>query len=73
MLFAAVDSAFYGDEAVGPVTDFTIAEQMLPYAEKWIARGGRLHHISRHMLALFQGQPGAPGWPWKSASIWREI
>lgn len=61
MLFSTIDRVIYGAEK-STVNDFSIAEQMLPYAEDWIASGGRLHHISRHMLALFQGQPGARAW-----------
>ena len=61
MLFSTIDRVIYGAEK-SAVNDFSIAEQMLPYAEDWIACGGRLHHISRHMLALFQGQPGARAW-----------
>ena len=62
MIFAEVDRQIYGASNTSDVTDFSIAEQMLPYAERWIRDGGRLHHISRHMLALFQGQPGARMW-----------
>ncbi|MEL6463397.1 MAG: tRNA dihydrouridine(20/20a) synthase DusA [Pseudomonadota bacterium] len=35
---------------------------MLPYIETHLAQGGRLHQITRHMLALFAGRPGARGW-----------
>lgn len=61
MLFAQVDTAVYG-EATAVVTELDVARAMLPYAESWVENGGRLHHISRHMLALFQGQPGARAW-----------
>ena len=30
-----------------------------PYVEAHLARGGRLQHISRHILGLYQGLPGA--------------
>lgn len=44
----------------------TIAEQavaaMLPYIERHLSDGGRLHQITRHMLGLFAGRPGARGW-----------
>lgn len=32
---------------------------MRPYIEAHIANGGRLQHISRHLLGLYQGLPGA--------------
>jgi len=35
---------------------------MLPYIEKELARGERLGRITRHMLGLFAGQPGARAW-----------
>lgn len=35
---------------------------MLPYIEAHLSRGGRLHQITRHMLGLFAGRPGARGW-----------
>ena len=35
---------------------------MLPYIEKELADGAFLKHITRHMLGLFAGQPGARGW-----------
>ena len=36
--------------------------QMLPYIEAHLTGGGRLHQITRHMLGLFAGKPGARGW-----------
>lgn len=39
-----------------------VAEAMLPYIESHLASGGRLHQITRHMLGLFHGRPGARGW-----------
>lgn len=39
-----------------------VVTQMQPYIEAHIARGGHLQHISRHMLGLFQGLPGARAW-----------
>jgi tRNA-dihydrouridine synthase A len=32
---------------------------MLPYIERELQRGTRLHSITRHMLGLFRGVPGA--------------
>ncbi len=39
-----------------------VVQLMLPYIADHVAGGGRLHHVSRHMLGLFQGRPGARGW-----------
>lgn len=35
---------------------------MRPYIADHLASGGRLHQITRHMLGLFAGRPGARGW-----------
>ncbi|MGI0116630.1 tRNA dihydrouridine(20/20a) synthase DusA [Zooshikella sp. RANM57] len=35
-----------------------ILSQFYPYIEKQLNDGTRLHHLSRHILGLFQGQPG---------------
>jgi tRNA-dihydrouridine synthase A len=32
---------------------------MRPYVEDELARGTALKHISRHLLGLYQGEPGA--------------
>ena len=39
-----------------------IVLEMLPYIETQLAAGERLHHITRHMLGLYSGQPGARRW-----------
>jgi tRNA-dihydrouridine synthase A len=41
---------------------FAVVEAMKPYIAAHLASGGRLHQISRHMLGLFHGRPGARGW-----------
>jgi tRNA-dihydrouridine synthase A len=35
------------------------AEALIPYLERELARGTRLHAITRHVLGLFRGVPGA--------------
>jgi tRNA-dihydrouridine synthase A len=35
------------------------AEALIPYIERELARGARLHAITRHLLGLFRGVPGA--------------
>ncbi len=39
-----------------------IVKRMLPYIEDELARGERLGSITRHMLGLFAGEPGARAW-----------
>ena len=35
---------------------------MIPHIESHLAEGGRLHSVTRHMLGLFAGRPGARAW-----------
>jgi tRNA-dihydrouridine synthase A len=57
MLLAA-DSALFGVAA--PVAEAReAAEKLFPYIEQAMARGARLHDVTRHLLGLFRGQPGA--------------
>ena len=35
---------------------------MLPYIDNHLSQGGRLHQVTRHMLGLFAGRPGARRW-----------
>ena len=39
-----------------------IIELMLPYIERQLSAGAELKHITRHMLGLYAGQPGARAW-----------
>jgi tRNA-dihydrouridine synthase A len=48
--------------AVEPADLRAAAERMIPYAEAHCAAGGRLANVTRHMLGLFQGVPGARAW-----------
>ncbi len=45
-----------------PVALEAAAERMIPYAERHCAEGGRLSAVTRHMIGLFQGRPGARRW-----------
>ena len=52
--------ALWGDGAGRDA--FEVVEDMRPYIADHLANGGRLHQITRHMLGLFHGRPGARGW-----------
>jgi tRNA-dihydrouridine synthase A len=39
-----------------------VVQAMLPYIDRHLASGGRLHQVTRHMLGVFHGQAGARGW-----------
>ena len=39
-----------------------IIDSMIPYIERQMLAGAELKHVTRHMLGLFAGQPGARAW-----------
>ncbi len=55
------DRVIFGDAR--PAADpWTVADRMRPYIAAHLAAGGRLHQVTRHMLGLFHGRPGARAW-----------
>jgi tRNA-dihydrouridine synthase A len=54
----AADPGLFGEPAPH-ATAREAAEALIPYIERELARGTRLHAISRHILGLFRGVPGA--------------
>lgn len=60
-LLSEVDERLFGGAAFG-LSRHEVLEAMIPYIERHLAEGGRLHHVTRHMLGLFSGQPGARRW-----------
>ena len=57
-LLLRVDSEFFGLAA--PFADgFAALEAFEPYIAGELARGARLHDMTRHLLGLFTGMPGA--------------
>ena len=57
-LLAKVEAALYGE----PMPERAdVLRRMQPYVEAELARGPALKHITRHVLGLFQGEPGARG------------
>ena len=60
-LLAEVDRRFYA-AGLTPVSRDDVIERLLPYAARQLAEGARLHHITRHILGLYQGMPGARAW-----------
>jgi tRNA-dihydrouridine synthase A len=54
----AVDPLIHGAPAPYPSPKAAL-EAFFPYVERELARGTRLHSITRHILGLFQGVPGA--------------
>jgi tRNA-dihydrouridine synthase A len=57
-ILAEADSLIYGERSV-PVDFAAVIDTMAAYAARHIERGGRLAHVTRHMVGLFHGLPGA--------------
>ncbi|RYC12403.1 tRNA dihydrouridine(20/20a) synthase DusA [Ciceribacter ferrooxidans] len=57
-LLTEVDAAIYGEEERRPDWD-AVRDAMMAHAARHIASGGRLIHVTRHMVGLFQGFAGA--------------
>ncbi|MBM6550313.1 tRNA dihydrouridine(20/20a) synthase DusA [Marinomonas ostreistagni] len=56
-VMSEIDSAVFGQPAL--VNDrFEALERFIPYAERQLAQGERLMHMTRHLLGIFQGLPG---------------
>lgn len=56
-ILAHVDQKLFASDK-DVATRIEIAEQYAEYCKEMIASGTRLHHMSRHILGLFSGQPG---------------
>ncbi len=61
LMFREVDARFFGAELVAR-HPFEVVDSMIEYIARWIDSGGKLHHVTRHMLALFHGWPGGKRW-----------
>ncbi len=60
-LMMQVDAALYND--AGEIfSRKQVLEQYFTYIEQQLGQGAHLKHMSRHLLGLFQGQPGAKAW-----------
>ncbi len=60
-ILAAADRRIFG-AATRDTDPFVVARAMRPYIARHLANGGRLGAVTRHMLGLFAGRPGARAW-----------
>ena len=60
-ILAGADAAIWGAATPAPARAEVVA-RMRPYIARHLAAGGRLHAVTRHMMGLFAGCPGARGW-----------
>jgi tRNA-dihydrouridine synthase A len=62
-LLTDVDRIFFGDDLSDtPGSRLEAVCRFLPYIEDQLSKGIYLRHMTRHMLQLFHGQPGAKSW-----------
>lgn len=67
-LLLRVDPQLFGEPA--PVADgFEALEAFTPYIARALERGVRLHDMTRHLLGLFAGRPGARAYRQKLAML----
>jgi tRNA-dihydrouridine synthase A len=59
-LLTELETAFGSGDVPG--SRYEAVERMLPYVDRELENGALLKHISRHLLGLFAGQPGARAW-----------
>ncbi|MDU7648277.1 MAG: tRNA dihydrouridine(20/20a) synthase DusA [Klebsiella michiganensis] len=60
-ILASVDREIFGVEGVD-ADPVSVVRAMYPYIERELSNGTYLGHVTRHMLGLFQGIPGARQW-----------
>ncbi|MHA6323776.1 tRNA dihydrouridine(20/20a) synthase DusA [Roseivivax sp. CAU 1753] len=60
-ILADADRVIFGVDRA-PIEPEEAARAMLTYIDAHIAAGGKLHQVTRHMLGLFAGRPGARTW-----------
>ncbi len=60
-ILANVDRVFFGDAAPPPRLE-DLVTAMSAYIRREAANGVKPHHVTRHMLGLYHGRPGARGW-----------
>ncbi len=59
-VLADADPVIFGTGSRSDPAD--VVRRMIPYIDAHLVQGGKLHQVSRHMLGLFSGRPGARAW-----------
>ncbi len=60
-VLGSIDRLIFG-EAAGDIDGFEAIERYRPYMAAQLAKGAPLNAMTRHMLGLFHGWPGARAW-----------
>lgn len=62
MIMADVDRLIYNDANAIPLSASDVLNEYTEYMQQQLNQGVYLKHMSRHLLGLFNGKPGAKGW-----------
>ena len=62
MIMADVDRLIYSDTQAKSLSAKDVLNEYIEYMQKQLNQGVYLKHMSRHLLGLFSGKPGAKGW-----------
>ncbi|SFE80976.1 tRNA-U16,U17-dihydrouridine synthase [Roseivivax sediminis] len=60
-ILAGADARIFGRDTPPP-DPVEVAEAMRPHIAAHVAEGGKAHQVTRHMMGLFAGRPGARAW-----------
>ncbi|EJF88738.1 tRNA dihydrouridine(20/20a) synthase DusA [Bartonella tamiae] len=60
-ILKVIDNVVFDDDNK-PIIDADLIDLMTEYAHLHIERGGRLSHVTRHMVGMFHGRKGARKW-----------
>jgi len=60
-ILADADRRFFGSDDEPP-SRADVVERLIPYIEHRLGEGVPLHRVTRHILGLYQGVPGARAW-----------
>lgn len=60
-MLSEIDKMFFESQETVPSRE-NILKNLIPYIENALAQGILPHHITRHILGLFKGTPGARSW-----------
>jgi tRNA-dihydrouridine synthase A len=62
LLWADVDRTIFNDDSRQPARASSVVRGLIPHAEAWRAKGGRLWAIARHLVHVVEGVNGARHW-----------
>jgi len=58
-ILAEAEAMLFGKAPAPPPAREEVLHALLPYIDRFVASGGRLHSVTRHVLGLYHGRPGA--------------